>query len=64
MSLSMVNTILGIVIYPGSILSAVLVLPRCSVLKIVQLFYPGCGSQVQTGPENWHRKPMHGSILF
>ena len=23
------------------------------------LYDPGCGSQVQTGTENWHRKPMH-----
>ena len=24
------------------------------------LYHPGCGSQVQTGAENWHRKPMRG----
>ena len=28
-------------------------------LKIFQLFI-GCGSQVQTGTENWYQKPMHG----
>ncbi len=24
------------------------------------LYHPGCGSQVQTGTENWYRKPMRG----
>ena len=35
--------------------------PDQKKLKILQLFIiQGCGSQVQTGTENWYQKPMCG----
>ena len=35
--------------------------PDRKKLKILELFYlSGCGAQVQTGTENWYRKPMSG----
>ena len=33
--------------------------PSC-IIRTAEPKNPGCGSQVQTGTENWYRKPMRG----
>ena len=34
--------------------------PDQSVENISALYYPGCRTQIQSGTENWYRKPMRG----
>ncbi len=41
-------------------LFSILYHPHRRTKNVELLYYPGCGSQIQTGTENWYRKPMRG----